>query len=109
MKDNVSVKERLRKKKATDRRLEGNLLGSVLLGLSVKKGTSVQEGSVLGNTENMMHVEFSSCTERAIGWVQDIRAESTFLIELSEKSMIFKTRNVSLKSLAGGGLFAKTQ
>lgn len=75
------------------------LTGPVVLGLGMKKEARVQESPVLGNTENRVQVECSRCRVCAVGRVQNVCAESTFLIVLSEEAMIFKNRNVRLKSV----------
>lgn len=75
------------------------LTGPVVLGLGMKKEARVQESPVLGNTENRVQVERSRRTVRAVGQVQNVCAESTFLMVLSGKAMIFKNRNVPLKSV----------
>lgn len=70
----VLAKKREGKKKEEQQKTR-TLWGPVVMGLGVKKENRVQESSVLGNTENMVHVEFNSCTVRVVGLVQNICAE----------------------------------
>lgn len=57
------------------------LSGRAVLGLGVKKETRVQYAP-----ENRVQVDFSRCIDGAVGLVQNVHTESTFLIALSEKS-----------------------